>query len=109
MKYNGSFNYCNVGEVSTDPATGFAIQSDTATFERGCECQIDISIPAKHYIGTDGQEYTYTYDVFIPKYFRGEISVGATIQLLSADGTVIDEFKAQGVDTLNRKYIEVWG
>ncbi len=109
MKYNGSFNYWHGGEVLTDPNTGFTVQSDTATFERGCECQIDISIPAKHYVGTDGQEYTYTYDVFIPKYFRGEISVGATIQLLRADGTVIDEFKAQGVDTLNRKYIEVWG
>ena len=46
---------------------------------------------------------------FISKYFRGEISVGDTIRLYNADKTMIAEFKAQGVDTLNRKYIEVWG
>lgn len=109
MRYNGSFNYSKCGAVDTDPTTGFPVQGAEMPLERGCECQIDISIPARHYVGTDGQEYTYTYDVFIPKYFRGEISVGDRIQLLGADGTVIDEFKAQGVDTLNRKHIEVWG
>lgn len=109
MKYNGSFDYWSGGEVFTDPTTGFVHQSDTATEHEGCECQIDISIPAKHFKGTDGQEYTYTYDVFIPKYFRGEIGVGDTIRLYNAEGNRIAEFKAQGVDTLNRKYIEVWG
>lgn len=109
MKYNGSFDYWHGGEVFTDPTTGFTVQGETVAFEEGCECQIDISIPAKHYIGTDGQEYTYQYDIFIPKYFRSEISVGDTVRLYGADGAVIAEFKAQGIDTLNRKYIEIWG
>ena len=52
--------------------------------------------------------HAYTYDVFIPKHFKGELVVGAQIQVISENG-VTDEFTIQGVDDLNRKYIEVWG
>ncbi|MCM1220399.1 MAG: hypothetical protein NC548_38535 [Lachnospiraceae bacterium] len=109
MKFNGSFNYKQAGDAQVDPTTGFYDNGDDTAFVKGCECQIDVSIPAKTMIGTDGQTYAYTYDVFIPKYFRGELAKGDTIQLVGADGREIDTITIMGVDTLNRKYIEVWG
>ena len=62
MRTNGTFEYKPVGSVQTDPKTGFAIPNDKAPFLKGCECQIDKSIPAKQVVGTDGQIYAYTYD-----------------------------------------------
>lgn len=109
MRTNGTFEYKPVGSVQTDPTTGFVIPNDNSTaFLQGCECQIDKSIPAKQVVGTDGQTYAYTYDVFIPKYFNGELAIGCTVRVTSESGTT-DEFSVLGIDDMNRKYIEVWG
>lgn len=64
---NGTFRYTALKEGQRDPKTGF-ITAGASEWLDGCECQIDKSIPAKKVIGTDGQIYTYTYDVFIPKH-----------------------------------------
>lgn len=109
MKFNGSFDYRQAGNATVDPETGFLDNGADNAFVKGCECQIDVSIPAKNIIGSDGQTYAYTYDVFIPKYFRGVLNVGDTIRLMGADGSEIADITILGVDTLNRKYIEVWG
>nr|DAF67748.1 MAG TPA: hypothetical protein [Caudoviricetes sp.] len=108
MRINGSFKYKTLSQVVKDPETGLRYSSGGSDWQPGCECQIDKQIPAKQVIGTDGQAYTYSYDVFIPKYFRGELVVGAAIQLYGEDGSV-DEIQIKGIDNLNRKYIEVWG
>lgn len=108
MRVNGKFDYKPVGSVQTDPTTGFVIDTDDAAFLQGCECQIDKSMPAKQVIGTDGQIYAYNYDVFIPKYFMGELAIGCTVRITSEDGGT-DEFTVSGVDDMNRKYIEIWG
>lgn len=105
---NGTFNYTSIQEPERDPNTGFLTEAGAAVWNRGCECQIEKSIPAKQMIGEDGQMHAYTYDVFIPKYFKGELAIGALMQVISEDG-IVDEFTIQGVDDLNRKYIEVWG
>lgn len=104
---NGTFKYTTIQDGQRDPDTGFITDGD---FEwlNGCECQIEKSIPAKQILGVDGQMYAYTYDVFIPKHFKGEMAIGAQMQIISENG-VIDEFTIHGVDNLNRKYIEVWG
>lgn len=109
-RYNGTFNYTSIQSTQEDPDTGFYSTSETSAsaWAKGCECQIERSIPARQIIGADGQMYAYTYDVFIPRHFRGELAIGARMQVVSEDG-VIDEFTIQGVDSLNRKYIEVWG
>lgn len=109
MKFNGSFNYRRAGNATVDPTTGFLDDGADSVFVKGCECQIDVTIPAKTIIGSDGQTYAYTYDVFIPKYFRGELAKGDTVQLVGADGREIETITVKGVDTLNRKYIEIWG
>lgn len=108
MRTNGTFDYKPVGSVQTDPTTGFVIGADDTPFLKGCDCQIDKSIPAKQVIGTDGQMYAYNYDVFIPKYFNGELAIGCTVRITSENGGT-DEFTVEGLDDMNRKYIEIWG
>lgn len=105
---NGTFNYRVIQEAQRDSATGFYSAAGSSDFLSGSECQIEKSIPAKQIIGEDGQMHAYTYDVFIPKHFKGELAIGAEIQVISEDG-VTDQFTIQGIDDLNRKYIEVWG
>lgn len=105
---NGTFNYTTIQESQRDPDTGFISASGTSDWIPGCECQIEKSIPARQILGEDGQMHAYTYDVFIPKHFKGELAVGAQMQVVS-ENSVTDEFTIQGVDDLNRKYIEVWG
>ena len=109
MRFNASFRYKPVcEETAIDPTTGFPTEEAPVGLVEGCECQVDISIPARNVIGTDGQRYAYTYDVFIPKYFSGEMSIGDEVQITFFDGTV-RTFTIQGIDNANRKYIELWG
>lgn len=108
MRINGTFKYSVIGEIQKDPTTGFVVSGKASELKDGCECQIDKSIPAKQIIGTDGQIYAYNYNVFIPKYFDGDLAIGALMQITSDDG-VVDEFTIQGKDDMNRKYIEIWG
>ncbi len=105
---NGTFNYAIVQEPQRDPETGFITAGNPSEWVTGCECQIEKAIPAKQIIGEDGQKYAYTYDVFIPKHFSGELAIGVRMQVISENG-VTDEFTIQGIDDFNRKYIEVWG
>ena len=108
MRINGTFEYKPIGNVQTDPTTGFVVSADDTPFLKGCECQIDKSIPAKQVVGTDGQPYSNNYDVFIPIYLNGELAIGCTVRVTSESGTT-DEFSVLGIDDMNRKYIEVWG
>lgn len=109
MKYNGTFKYTLPTEVERDASTGFISAAGSSGYLPGCECQIDKSIPAKTVIGTDGQARAYTYDVFIPKYFKcDELTVGCMVQV-NYDGGGSDEFEVLGIDDANRKYIEIWG
>lgn len=111
MRFNGTFTYKPVGVNTKDPNTGFVVGNGAnATVVKGCECQIDKSIPAKVVKGIDGQEYAYNYDVFIPKYCRDAVglTIGCVVSLTFYNG-VKDEFTVRGVDNTNRKYIEIWG
>lgn len=106
---NGTFKYKEIQEEQRDPNTGFIVsEPQTGDWINGCECQIETFVPAKQRIGTDGQVHYYTYDVLIPKCFKGALDIATPVQLTSEDGDV-SEFLIQGVDNLNRKYIEIWG
>lgn len=107
-RINGTFRYTVIQDVQKDPATGFVSSGEASVWLDGCECQIDKSIPAKQIIGTDGQTYAYSFDVFIPKYFNGDFAAGAQMEITSEEG-VTEAFTIQGVDDMNRKYTEVWG
>lgn len=106
---NGTFKYKEIQEAGRDAETGFVVSKpQESEWIPGCECQIETFVPAKQRIGTDGQMHSYTYDVLIPKCFKGKLEIATPVRIESEDGRV-DEFRAQGVDNLNRKYIEVWG
>lgn len=114
MKTNGTFNYKPIQNTEIkDPKTGWKTFGNSGIDEwlAGCGCQISRSIPAKQVLGTDGQMHSYSFDVFIPKYFPGAdlLVIGANIQVVSEDGITTDEFTIQGVDPYNRKYVELWG
>lgn len=110
MRINGKFLYQSLSQVARDPETGLYSSDDGSDWQPGCECQIDNVVPAKHFIGTDGQEYTYNYNVFIPKHFFGvgDLAIGVLIKVIGENG-IEDEFEIKSLDLLNRKYIELWG
>lgn len=109
MRYNGKFQYKQISQAAMDPETGLYSSEGETEWQPGCECQIDNVVPAKHFIGTDGQEYTYNYNVFIPKYFDvSKLAIGTPIKVIGENGFE-DEFEIQSIDPLNRKYIELWG
>lgn len=109
MRYNGTFKYKEIQGGQRDPNTGFIVsEPQTGDWINGCECQIETFVPAKQKIGTDGQVFTYTYDVLIPKCFKGTLDIATPVQITSEDGKV-SVFEIQGVDNLNRRYIEIWG
>ena len=108
-RFNGTFRYQVFQDVQRDPVTGlYTPTGPPNSWHDGFECQIEKSIPARQMLGSDGQMHTYTYDVFIPKYPSIELALGMSIEVTSEDG-VKDVFTIQGIDDLNRKYIELWG
>ena len=95
-------------KATRDEATGFYTDDDAPVWVKGCECQVEKFIPAKQRLGTDGQMYSYTFDVFLPSYFEGDLSIGARVEVTLERGGV-DEFTISGIDDTNPKYIEIWG
>lgn len=106
---NGTFKYALPPDCVRDESTGF-IHSENVPGDwlNGCECQVEKYIPAKQKIGTDGQVHEYTYDVFIPPYFKGDLSIGARVEVSFERGGT-DVFTISGIDDTNAKYIEIWG
>ena len=108
-RINGTFRYTALPlEATRNEATGFYTDDDAPVWVKGCECQVEKFIPAKQRLGTDGQMYSYTFDVFLPSYFEGDLSIGARVEVTLERGGV-DEFTISGIDDTNPKYIEIWG
>ncbi len=107
-RYNGRFKWKELPSIQKKPTTGFPVSSGSPEWQEGCECQIDKSFPAVVKRGEDGQEHGYTFDVFIPKISKAPFAIGMSIRLTNENGEE-DEFTIQGVDTLNRRYTEIWG
>ena len=105
---NGLFRYKTVNVPIMNPDTGFYDTSVDSGWIDGCECQIETFVPAKQKIGVDGQVFSYTYEVFIPKYFNVRLDITSQIQLVGDNGDT-DEITILGVDNYNRKYIALWG
>lgn len=109
MRFNGTFRYSLPQGLEKDPETGFLRNTGNTEWREGCCCQIERSMPAKQVVGTDGQVYRYTYDLFAyASDFSGELCIGTRIQAALDNGTVV-EFTVEGLDNINGKYIELWG
>lgn len=109
MRINGTFKYSSPAtEHKRDEKTGFIQSQSTDVWSDGCECQVDKSVPAKQIIGSDGQVFAYTYDVFIPPFFNGNLCIGTRVEVKFERGGT-DTFTIIGIDDTNPKYIEIWG
>lgn len=108
MRNNGTFRFILPSDSHVDPNTGFIVCGQPQTWINGCECQVEKSVPAKQLIGSDGQVFSYTYNVFIPPFFDFNLCIGTQVEVtLERGGT--DVFTIKGIDDTNPKYIEVWG
>lgn len=106
-RINSSFRFRSIHEASSDE-NGFMTPGGVSEWMDGIECYVEIHIPAKQIIGTDGQVFTYNFSVFIPKYFEGDIEVAQEMELTYDETGKTEIISIKGVDHLNRKYIEVW-
>lgn len=52
--------------------------------------------------------HTFDFDVFVLKPSTVDFKVGMRIKLTDEQGTV-EEFVVKGIDSLNRRYTEIWG
>ena len=95
-----------VGELEPYTPSRLALQKALADVK--ISDWVEKFIPAKQRLGTDGQMYSYTFDVFLPSYFEGDLSIGARVEVTLERGGV-DEFTISGIDDTNPKYIEIWG
>lgn len=107
-RYNGTFEWKPMGAAQRDGNTGFPVVPADSEWQTGTVCQIDKGFPAIVKRGTDGQEHGYTFDVFIPKIAKVPFVVGMSVRLTNENGET-DEITVQGVDSLNRRYTEIWG
>lgn len=107
---NGTFQYQLLQGAQRDSQTGYIVSSGVPAeaWLDGMECQIDKGFPAVIRRGTDGQDHGYNYDVFVSKYCKVEFVVGMKVKVTDENGQE-DVFTVQGVDSLNRRYTEIWG
>lgn len=105
---NGKFQYQPIQAIQRDTETGYPVSLSEVPWEDGMECQVDKGFPAVVKTGTDGQNYGYTYDVFISKFCKVEFAVGMKVKVILENGEE-NIFTIQGVDSLNRRYTEIWG
>ncbi|MEG1553761.1 MAG: hypothetical protein RRZ64_00095 [Rikenellaceae bacterium] len=105
---NATFKYKQLGDLTKGSNGFYSPAGKAGDWLPGCECYVEKHIPAKQRVGTDGQMFTYTYEVFIPKHFRGKLELNAPL-LIQCEDCSVDEIVIQGVDNLNRRNIIVWG
>ena len=104
---NGTFRYTALPlEATRDEATGFYTDDDAPVWVKGCECQVEKFIPAKQRLGTDGQMYSYTFDVFLPSYFEGDLSIGARVEVTLERGGVDAVSCARGFTSVSAKSLK---
>lgn len=106
MRWNAQFRYSKSESTKRDE-NGFLTTAGSDRFVTGSLCQVERNAPAKHFIGTDGQEFTYTYEVFMQKEYGTTLAIGDTLELTLIDGTVIVK-PIVGIDNTDNKTLAVW-
>lgn len=106
MRWNATFRYRKAA-TPTRNANGFLIESTPSSYVVGTICQVERSAPAQHKIGTDGQEFDYTYTIYtIPKY-GSLLTVGDTIEIRLNDGTTFEK-TILGTDITDKRTLALW-
>lgn len=106
MFYNATFRYRKSAQPTRD-ANGFLTDSPAGEFVDGALCQAERVVPAKHLIGTDGQEFVYSYEVFMPRSYSGTLEIGDMIELTFDTGHVVTS-PIVGIDITDKKTLVVW-
>lgn len=106
MRWNATFRYRKNPTQRRD-ANGFLIDASASPFVDGSLCQVERNAPAKHFVGTDGQEFVYDYNVYLPKEFCAVVGIGDVLEITLDDGTVIEK-SIIGVDITDKKTCAVW-
>lgn len=106
MRWNATFRYRKATTSQRD-SNGFLTQPVAAPFVDGGLCQVERNAPAQHRIATDGQEFVYTYQIFVPVSFATKIAIGDTLQISMQSGEVFSS-AVLGTDTTNKKHLAIW-
>ena len=69
--------------------------------------QAERVVPARHLIGTDGQEFAYSYEVFMPRNYSSVLEIGDTLELTFDTGHTATA-PIVGIDITNKKTLVVW-
>ena len=106
MRWNATFRY-RKASTPTRNADGLLTKPTASGFELGTICQVERSAPAQHQIGTDGQEFVYSYTMYtLPKYGR-VLGIGDTLEIRLNDGTTFQK-TILGTDITDKKVLAVW-
>lgn len=106
MRWNATFRYRKAATTARDN-NGFLTQAAPSEYVDGSICQIDRDAPAQHKIGEDGQEFVYSYTVYMTPKYGSEIAIGDTLEVRLNDGTLITK-TVLGTDITDKKTLAVW-
>ncbi|MBQ6070013.1 MAG: hypothetical protein IJK84_10970 [Bacteroidales bacterium] len=106
MFYNATFRYKKSAQPARD-ANGFLTDSPASEYVDGALCQAERVVPARHLIGTDGQEFAYSYEVFMPRNYSSVLEIGDTLELTFDTGHTATA-PIVGIDITNKKTLVVW-
>lgn len=106
MFYNATFRYRKSVQPERD-SNGFLTDSQEDDFVSGTLCQVEQSDKAKHIIGTDGQEFACSYEVYLPTNYGTLLEVGDTMEVRLTNGTIIEK-PILGTDVTDKKKLAVW-
>ena len=106
MHWNATFRYRKAA-TTTRNADGFLTETNAGEYVVGSICQAERSAPAQHKIGTDGQQFDYSYTIYIMPKYGAVLAVGDTIEIRLNDGTTFEK-TILGTDITDRKILAVW-
>ena len=106
MRWNATFRYRKAATPARN-ADGFLTEPTASEYVYGDYCQCERSAPAQHKIGTDGQEFDYSYTIYIIPKYGAVLAVGDTIEVRLNDGTTFEK-NILGTDITDRKILAVW-
>ena len=106
MRWNATFRHQKASTPTRD-ANGLLTKPTASGFVPGTICQVERNAPAQHLIGTDGQEFAYSYTMYtLPKY-GSVLEVGDTLEVRFNDGTTFQK-TILGTDITDKKVLAVW-
>lgn len=106
MGWNASFLYKKSSKSERDQ-NGFLISSEDGDFIIGTLCQAERNAPAKHIIGSDGQEFVYDYVVYTSTDYSDKLEIGDILEIRFYNGNIVRK-KIIGIDTTDRKVLAIW-